>query len=155
MKYQSVCIAVSDIDKAREFYKELFDLEELGDYGLNVSFNCGISLQQKFEDIIDVSKDLVTMKPHNMELYFEEIDFDGFVRRLSEYPDISYLGDGVKEERWGQRTVRFYDLDGHIIEVGEDLKTVIERFLNSGLTMEETSKRMDVSMTDLEKLLKS
>jgi ABC-type uncharacterized transport system auxiliary subunit len=26
-----------------------------------------------------------------------------------------------KEAEWGQRSVRFYDLDGHIIEVGENM----------------------------------
>lgn len=41
--------------------------------------------------------------------------------------------------------IRFYDLDGHLIEVGEDMKMVIRRFLNTGMTMEEVSERMDVS----------
>jgi len=42
--------------------------------------------------------------------------------------------------------IRFYDLDGHIIEVGEDMKMVIKRFLASGMTMEEISMKMDVSL---------
>ena len=49
--------------------------------------------------------------------------------------------------------IRFYDLDGHIIEVGEDMKTVIKRLLASGMTMEEVSTKMDVSIADLAKLL--
>lgn len=40
--------------------------------------------------------------------------------------------------------VRFYDLDKHIIEVGENIKVVCKRFLDSGLTVEETAKKMDV-----------
>lgn len=54
---------------------------------------------------------------------------------------------------WGQRVIRFYDLDGHIIEVGESMKMVIKRFLASGMTMEEVSVKMDVSVADLTKLL--
>lgn len=65
-----------------------------------------------------------------------------------------YLGT-VLEQTWGQRSIRFYDLDRHIIEVGESMKKVVERFLASGLTMEETSKRMDVSVSDLEIILQS
>ena len=57
------------------------------------------------------------------------------------------------EHGWGQRVVRFYDLDGHLVEVGEDMGMVVRRFLRSGMTMEEVSDRMDVSMGDLEKLL--
>ena len=51
--------------------------------------------------------------------------------------------------------IRFYDLDGHLIEVGEDMKMVIKRFLNTGMSMEEVSERMDVSIGDMEKLLNS
>ena len=39
------------------------------------------------------------------------------------------------------------------IEVGEDMKMVVNRFLISGMTMEEISVKMDVSMADLTRLL--
>jgi hypothetical protein len=87
-----------------------------------------------------------------MEVVFEEQDFDGFLNKLKEHPDIEYLGD-VVEHDWGQRVIRFYDLDGHIIEVGEDMKMVIKRFLAAGMTMEEVSAKMDASVEDLTKLL--
>lgn len=74
--------------------------------------------------------------------------------KLKAYPNIEYLGE-VVEHSWGQRVVRFYDLDGHIIEVGEDMKMVVQRFLASGMTIEEVSRRMDVSLRDLEKLRNS
>ena len=40
----------------------------------------------------------------------------------------------------GQRDIRIYDLDKHIIEIGESMITVIKRFLKQGLTIEETVK---------------
>ena len=49
--------------------------------------------------------------------------------------------------------MRFYDLDRHIIEVGENMKKVIKRFLSARLSMDEISQKMDVSISDLEKLL--
>ena len=87
-----------------------------------------------------------------MELCFEEKYFDGFLQKLSQYPGVTYLGD-VVEHNWGQRVVRFYDPDGHLIEVGEEMKMVVNRFLASGMSMAEVSKKMDVSVGDLEKLL--
>lgn len=60
---------------------------------------------------------------------------------------------GIVEHTLEQKVVRFYDLDDHIIEVGEDMKMVIERFLKQGKDMEEISKIMDASITDLIKLL--
>ena len=64
--------------------------------------------------------------------------FDGFLNKLKAYSDIEYLGE-VIEHSWGQRVIRFYDLDEHLIEVGEDMQMVVKRFLASGMTMEELS----------------
>ena len=94
------------------------------------------------------------MKSNNAEIVFEEQDFDGFLNKLKAYPEIEYLGE-VIEHSWGQRVIRFYDLDGHLIEVGEDMQMVVKRFLASGMTMEEVSAKMDVSIEDLTKLLNS
>ena len=152
MKYEGVCIAVKDINLSKKFYQELFGLEIFQDYGINVSFG-GLSLQQEFDWMLGVPKESILNKYHNMELYFEEDDFDGFIAKLEQRNDIEYIGDGIKEAGWGQRSIRFYDLDDHIIEVGENMKMVVKRFLDSGMSMEETSKRMDVSISDLETLL--
>lgn len=40
--------------------------------------------------------------------------------------------------------VRFYDPDRHIIEVGENMKAVCKRFIDSGMTPKQTAERMDV-----------
>lgn len=48
------------------------------------------------------------------------------------------------EHPWGQRGVRFYDLDGHIIEVGETMTAVTKRFKKSGMSAPEIAVRMDV-----------
>ena len=50
------------------------------------------------------------------------------------------------EHSWGQRVVRIYDPDKHIIEVGENIKIVCQRFLDSGMTVEQVAERMDVPM---------
>ena len=125
MKYVCTVISVADISAARKFYEELFGLEVYQDYGRNIAFTCGLALQQ---------------------------DFDGFLNKLKAYSNIEYLGE-VIEHSWGQRVIRFYDLDEHLIEVGEDMQMVVKRFLASGMTMEEVSTKMDVSIEDLTKLL--
>lgn len=153
MKYTNTVIAVADIHTARSFYEDLFGLEIYQDYGINISFTCGLSLQQEFNWLVQLPKEQVLRKTNNMELCFEEEDFDGFLHKLKQYP-IAYLGD-VIEHSWGQRVIRFYDLDGHLIEVGEQMKMVVHRFLASGMTMDEVSKRMDASAEDLTKLLNS
>ena len=154
MKFTCMVISVADINAARKFYENLFGLEVFQDYGKNVAFTCGLALQQDFDWLVNLPKEKVIKKSNNAEIVFEEQDFNGFLNKLKEYPDIEYLGD-VIEHSWGQRVIRFYDWDGHIIEVGEDMEMVIKRFLDSGMSMEEVSVKMDVSMEDLTKLLNS
>ena len=154
MKHVCTLISVADINASRKFYEDLFGLEVFQDYGRNIAFTCGLALQQDFDWLVDLPKEKVLKKSNNAEIVFEEQDFDGFLNKLKEYPDIEYLGE-VIEHNWGQQVIRFYDLDGHIIEVGEDMKMVIKRFLDSGMTMEEVSVKMDASIEDLTKLLNS
>lgn len=154
MKYCCTIISVADVNTARRFYENLFGLEVAQDFGLNLAFTCGLTLQQDFDGLVRLPKDRVLKKSNNIELYFEELDFDGFLDKLKEHPYIEYLG-GVVEQSWGQRAIRFYDLDGHIIEVGEDMKMVVNRFLDSGMTMEETAEKIFTSVSDLKKLLDS
>ena len=68
--------------------------------------------------------------------------------------DIKYVHDMV-EHSWGQRVIRFYDPDYHIIEVGEDMEMVVRRFINSGMTEEQVAQRMHVSLEYIKGYLKS
>ena len=152
MKYVCTVISVADISAARKFYEELFGVEVYQDYGRNIAFTCGLALQQDFDWLVNIPKEKVLKKSNNAEVVFEEQNFDGFLNKLKEYSEIEYLGE-VIEHSWGQRVIRFYDLDEHLIEVGEDMQMVVKRFLASGMTMEEVSAKMDVSIEDLTKLL--
>ena len=154
MKYGYTVLAVADVRRARKFYEELLDLELYQDYGLNIAFTCGLSLQQKFDWLVGIPAEHVVQNSNNMELAFETDDFDGLLQKLKAYPQIRYLHDVVAHS-WGQRVIRFYDLDGHLIEVGEAMALVIRRFLEAGLTMEQISVKMDASISDLEKLLQN
>ena len=73
-------------------------------------------------------------------MYFEEEDLDSFLQKLKTIDSIEYV-HGLKEQPWGQRVIRFYDPDMHIIEVGEPMESVVKRLLSEGLSVEETSKR--------------
>ena len=154
MRYSGTLLSVSDIKTSRKFYEDLFGLEVFQDYGKNISFSCGLSLQENFDWLTNIPKEKILKESNNMELYFEDEDFDGFLRKIKGYLGIRYLHDAV-EYPWGQRVIRLYDPDGHIIEIGENIKMVVRRFLDSGLSMEQTSERMGVSMGDLEKLMSS
>lgn len=142
MKLKNPMLVVKDIDKSVEFYKKILGLRVVVDFGANKTLTGGLCLQtlDTYKDFIGT--DEISFGGNNFEVYFEEDDFDKFVEKLKEC-DVEYVHP-VKEHSWGQRAVRFYDPDKHIIEVGENLQSVCKRFLNSGMTAEEVAKRMDV-----------
>lgn len=144
MKLKNPLLVVTDIDKSVEFYKNVLGLHKIMDFGANVTLTGGLCLQSKesFKEFID-NKNII-FGSNSFEVYFEEDDFDSFAQKL-ETLDIKYV-HGIKEHSWGQRVVRFYDPDMHIIEVGENMKTVCKRFLDSGMTPEHVAKRMDVPL---------
>lgn len=145
-------LSVKDINKARAFYEEIFDLKVDADFGINVGFDCGLALQQDFSWLTGIPSEEIKDRENSFEVYFEMKDFDEFVAKLKKRNDIRLLHD-VKEHGWGQRVIRFYDLDNHLIEVGESMKSVIEKFMDQGMTLEEVATRIDGTVTDVEKML--
>ena len=144
MKLKNPLLVVTDMAKTVEFYKKIFGFHVVMDFGANKTLTGGLCLQtvETYKEFIDQNE--VVFGGNNFELYFEEDDFDTFAEKLKKY-DIEYVHP-MKEHSWGQRVIRFYDPDKHIIEVGENMKAVCKRFLNSGMTPEQVAKRMDVPM---------
>lgn len=155
MKFKNPLLVVTDLQKSQTFYKEVLGLRKILDFGANITLTGGLSLQTKesWLDFLGKEENALHFHGNVMELYFEEDDFDPFIERLQQKPDIEYVHP-VQEHRWGQRVVRFYDPDHHIIEVGENLKTVCLRFQNSGMTEEEIAVRMDVPIKLVHQLLR-
>ena len=140
MKYQSPLFAVSDLERSKAFYKKYLDMDVIVDFGANVTLTGGLSLQtlETWREFIGGVE--VRFKGNACEIYFEEDDFDEFLQKI----DGLELVHPPLEHRWGQRVVRFYDPDGHIIEVGENLSAVTRRFADSGMSTSEIAVRMDV-----------
>ena len=64
-----------------------------------------------------LERDIIS-ESNSCELYFEEKNIEAFVEKLDKlYPDIKYV-NRLMTHSWGQKIVRFYDLDGNLIEVG-------------------------------------
>ena len=142
MKLKNPMLVVRDIDQSVEFYNRVFGLHVIMDFGANKTLTGGLALQtaETYQEFI--GDRAISFGGNSFELYFEEDDFDKFADNLQKC-NVQYVHP-VKEHSWGQRVVRFYDPDRHIIEVGENMKAVCKRFIDSGMTPEQTAERMDV-----------
>lgn len=145
MKFLNPLIVVSNMEKSKLFYYEVLGLKVVVDFGANVTLTGGIALQTKdsWATFIHKQDSEIVFGGNETELYFEEDNFDGFIQKMNDMEDINYVHP-IIEHSWGQRVVRFYDPDKHIIEVGENMIIVVRRFLSSGLSIKETAIRMDV-----------
>ena len=145
MKSKGTLIAVKDMETSKRFYGELLGLPVVSDFGANVVLDGRIFLQtaDSWTGFIHKGADEILFKNNAIELYFETEDMAAFVEKLERFQGVVYVHP-LLEHSWGQQVVRFYDPDFHIIEVGEKMENVVQRFLDSGLTVEETAVRMDV-----------
>ena len=117
MKLKNVLIVVKDIEKSIAFYRDLFGLQVVMDNDGNVIMTEGLVLQDAKIWREFIKKDILP-KNNATELYFEEKNIESFVEKLenSDYR-IEYV-NRLMTHSWGQKVIRFYDLDGNLIEVG-------------------------------------
>ena len=82
-----------------------------------------------------------------------KISFEEFLKKLddSEY-SIEYL-NRCKEHDWGQRVIRIYDPDKHVIEIGESMEYVARRLLDSGMTAEQAAKKTQLPLPQIEEYM--
>ncbi len=116
MKLRNILIVVNDIEKSIKFYHDLFGLDVVLDNDGNVIMTEGLVLQDKkiWSNFIEKA---IIPENNSCELYFEERDIEGFVKKLEGlYPSINYVNK-LMTHSWGQQVIRFYDLDGNLIEV--------------------------------------
>ena len=117
MRLKNVLIVVKDIEKSKQFYHDLFGLDMVLDNDGNMILTEGLVLQDEKIWKEFLRKDIIP-ESNSCELYFEEQDIEAFVQKLDKlYPSIQYVNK-ITTHSWGQRVVRFYDLDGNLIEVG-------------------------------------
>lgn len=138
MKYVSALLVVADVAESRRFYADVLKQSVKTDMGENVAFEGGFSIQGKtlWERLIGFKP--IARKPNNAELYFEDDDVEGMAVRLAA-SGCEFLHP-VEEQPWRQRVLRFYDPDGHMIEIGESLEHLACRLKLEGMETAEIAR---------------
>jgi len=153
MRLKNILFVVDDIESSKVFYNDLFGLKVVSDFGENVILTEGLVLQEKklWEKFIERN---VIVGGNDAELYFEENDMDGFFEKLEKSNlKIEYLNKNIVHD-WGQRVIRIYDPDRHVIEIGESLEYVARRFLKTGMTAEQVAKKTQLPLSQVEEIAK-
>lgn len=151
MKFHSIALFVKDIEKSKNFYTELIGLNIVHDFGNNAILSGGISLWQIQQSHI-ISQKLETASNSNrFELYFEAKNIDEINLKL-EQNSVTLLHP-IHTEPWGQRTIRFFDHDSHLIEIGEPLEVFVMNMHKQGLSPEQISTQSGIPIETVKNLL--
>lgn len=150
----SAVLFVADIEVSKRFYTELLGLKIKLDFGKNVTYDGFTIWEIRSSHIIAErlgTTGLIDKTSNRFELYFETDDLESMISML-ESNNVNLLHE-LHEEPWGQRTIRFFDPDNHLIEAGESLKKFLGRFHESGMSPEEISRKTSVAVEDIKHIL--
>ena len=153
VKFEGGLICVKDIQRSRRLYEELLGQTMLEDFGENIVY-LGFALQEKtcWASFLDVAPVDIKAGRYDHELYFETEDLDGFIEKMKTNDVKIYNPKQVSS--WGQRMIRFFDYDDHMIEVGESMDYLILNYIKQGHSVEETHEKYQFSIDYINNLLK-
>jgi len=145
IKFDSTVLIVREFDIMKDFYLNILQQEVEHDFGNCISLKCGITIWQLKEEYPIVKKLGSTHRKEgnqNLEMCFTTERIDEVSQRLSQIK-IRYL-HRMEEETWGQKTIRFFDPENNLIQVGESIPAFVKRLFNSGMSIEEVASKTGV-----------
>lgn len=153
LRFDAPLIVVTDMARSRRFYEQLLGQRVKFDFGPNVPFEgFSLHLQSHFQSLLgDTAQYPVTPKAHWGELYFETDELEPIYGRLRE-AGVEFIHP-ICEQPWGQRVMRFYDPDGHILEIGETMQAVVWRLHQQGLSMERINEKSAMPREFIEQVI--
>jgi catechol 2,3-dioxygenase-like lactoylglutathione lyase family enzyme len=123
MRFVNPIPFVRDIGQSTAFYRDVLGLAVVADHGDIVIFEGHFAIHDGGALIRTVwgaaeAGDDAAFGRRNLLLYFEDDDIEACFARLR---DRVRLVHPLQRQPWGQHVFRFYDPDGHAIEIGEPM----------------------------------
>jgi catechol 2,3-dioxygenase-like lactoylglutathione lyase family enzyme len=147
IRFQSTVLITKQFDEMKQFYTGLLGQRARFDFGNCLTFECDLTIWQPREEHV-ISRALGTKNQDSgndgLEVCFETDDFENEAERVKA-GGVALLHD-VAEETWGQRTMRFYDPDGNIVELGESMPYFCLRLHKEGMSAAEVAQKTGIQM---------
>lgn len=138
MRFMGPVILVENMERSRFFYETVLRQRVVYDFGVNVSFEGGLAIHLKnhYQEVSRLGSSRgVVFGANNLYLNFETEELEHLHAELQRM-NVEFLHE-IQEQPWGQRCMRFYDPDMHIVEIGEGMEQVYVRLHHKGLSIEE------------------
>lgn len=152
MKLSSTVLFVKEIEPVSAFYTQNMDMEIELNLGSYVVFSGGLALWQPGKGHAITGNLETTGESNRFELYFEYEDIPALCKKL-ESAGVEFLHT-VREEPWGQQTIRFFDPERNLIEAGEPPYAFVMRLYNSGMSIGQVAERTGMPQEAINQMIK-
>ncbi len=156
LKFIAPLILVEDITRSRAFYEQVLGQTVKFDFGEDVQFegDFSIHLRTHYQSLLGGADAYpVTRRANWGEFYFETDEIEAVEQRL-QASGMEFIHP-VREQPWGERVLRVYDPDGHILEIGESLDSAARRFHCDGNTIEWIMEKIGMPRDFVEKAIRA
>ncbi len=156
IKFHSPVLLSKEIKKMKHFYHKILNQAIEFDLGNCIIFTCGLTiwkLQPDYPLTKHLKYDYHGNGNKNLELCFETDEFEKVVEELKQV-ELNLIHD-VNEEKWGQLTLRFFDPENNIVEIGETMPCFVRRMYKDGLSPEEISEKTSLPLEKIKEYLNS
>jgi len=145
IRYDSAVLMTNNVEGMKRFYVDVLRQPLRFDFGRCQILECGIAIWELDENDPAMKAPGIGKGTNSrLELCFDTEDFEDDVAHImTKNPKILH---SVAEEAWGQRTIRFFDPDGNLIELGESIPCFCRRFFNNGMTVEQVAAKTGVNI---------
>ena len=157
IKFESPVIFVKDIKESKKFYEEHLNQKVRFDFGSNIAFESGLSLwehKSAHKLIFDRETEKISMpeRSQTFELYFESDNIEEAFESIKQL-NVKFI-QILHQEPWGQQSLRFYDPDKYIVEIGESLDSWVKRFYKKNMTAKEIAEKTTLPLKVIEGIIK-
>jgi catechol 2,3-dioxygenase-like lactoylglutathione lyase family enzyme len=144
IRFHSTVLITRRLEAMKDFYIRLLGQGVRFDFGSCITLESALTLwEPRVEYVLSKALEGKFGANSGLEVCFETENFDAEAARIKA-SGVALLHD-IEEEAWGQRTLRFFDPDGNIVELGESIPCFCRRMSASGLSDAEVAKKTGVS----------
>ena len=149
IRFHSTVLITNRLEEMKCFYSGLLGQRVRFDFDSCVTLECALTLWEPREDSVMTKALAGEFGANNgLEACFETDDFEAEAARITS-GGVRLL-HGIAEETWGQRTLRFYDPDSNIVELGESMPCFCRRLHAQGLDMEAVARKTGIEIHTVE-----
>jgi catechol 2,3-dioxygenase-like lactoylglutathione lyase family enzyme len=129
VKFANTIVFVKDIEESKRFYSDILGLKVISNYEVLIIYENGFVIQQArslYKTIYKKELEIPTKKQgrDNIDIYFECNNLEDIYDKLVKN-NVKFIHP-IERQSWGQYVMRFYDPDGHIVEIGNPMHLKFE-----------------------------